>query len=92
MGWSPGARFLKVPRTFRARKAIRKITTCSFCKADIFTCCKGNKNKDNAFVLKIQRELCQPKYARKISGLSRNRPLETRKEGANRGTQLSVNY
>ena len=50
MGWGPGARFMKVPRTFRARKAIRKITTCSFCKADIFTCCKGNKNKDNSKV------------------------------------------
>ena len=47
IGWDPGARFLKVPRTFRTRKAIRKITTCSFCKADIFTCCKGNKNKNN---------------------------------------------
>ena len=29
----------------------------------------------NAFVLKMQRELCHPKYARKVSGLSRNRPL-----------------
>ena len=28
----------------------------------------------DAFVLKIQRELCHPKYARKVSGLSRNRP------------------
>ena len=26
------------------------------------------------FVLKIQRELCHPKYARKVSGLSRNGP------------------
>ena len=25
------------------------------------------------------RELCHPKYARKVSGLSRNRPLESRK-------------
>ena len=46
-GTAPGARFSKVPRTFRARKAIRKITTCLFCKADLFTCCKGNKNKNN---------------------------------------------
>ena len=30
----------------------------------------------DAFVLKIQRELCHPKYARKVSGLSRNRPLD----------------
>ena len=29
----------------------------------------------HAFVLKIQRELCHPKYARNVSGLSRNRPL-----------------
>ena len=29
----------------------------------------------DAFVLKIQRELCHPKHAPKISGLSRNRPL-----------------
>ena len=27
----------------------------------------------DALVLKIQRELCHPKYARKVSGLSRNR-------------------
>ena len=31
----------------------------------------------DAFALKIQRELCHPKYARKVSALSRNRPLET---------------
>ena len=43
----PGARFSKVPRTFRARKAIRKITTCLFCKTGLFICCKGNKNKNN---------------------------------------------
>ena len=29
----------------------------------------------DAFVLKIQRELCHPKYARNFSGLLRNRPL-----------------
>ena len=29
----------------------------------------------DALVLKIQRELCHPKCARKVSGLSRNRPL-----------------
>ena len=47
---TPWARFSKVLRTFRARKAIRKITTCLFCKADLFTCCKGNKNKNNGKV------------------------------------------
>ena len=46
----PGARFSRIPRTFRARKAIRKITTCLFCKADLFTCCKGNKNNNNGKV------------------------------------------
>ena len=30
----------------------------------------------DAFALKIQRELCHPKCARKVSGLSRNVPLE----------------
>ena len=31
----------------------------------------------DAFVLKIQRELCHPKYARKVSGHSRNMPQST---------------
>ena len=43
----PGARFSKVTKTFRARKAIRKTTTYSFCKAGLLICCKGNKNKNN---------------------------------------------
>ena len=43
-----GARFSKVPRTFRARKAIRKITTCLFCKARFFCDVKGIKLKINA--------------------------------------------
>ena len=42
--------FLEVLRTFRAQKAIRKITTCLFCKADLFICRKGNKNKNNCKV------------------------------------------
>ena len=45
-----GARFSKVPRTFRARKAIRKTTTCLFCKASFLICCKGNRNKNNCEV------------------------------------------
>jgi len=32
----------------------------------------------DAFVLKIQRELCYLKYVRKVSGLSRNGPLNRR--------------
>ena len=43
---APGARFSKVPRTFRARKAIRKTQTCLFCKAGLFMCCKGYKNEN----------------------------------------------
>ena len=43
-----GARFSKVTRTFRARKAIRKTTTYLFCKAGPLICCKGNKNKITA--------------------------------------------
>ena len=31
-----GARFSKVPKTFRVRKAIRKTPTCLFCKAGFF--------------------------------------------------------
>ena len=45
-----GARFSKVPRTFRARKAIRKTTTYLFCKVGLLICCKGNKNKNNCKV------------------------------------------
>ena len=41
-----GACFSKVPKSFRALKAIRKTPTCLFCKARLFICnsCKGNKN------------------------------------------------
>ena len=36
--------FSKVPKTFRARKAVPKTPTHSFCKAGLFTFCKGEKN------------------------------------------------
>ena len=45
-----GGRFSKVPKTFRARKAIRKTPTCLSCNAGLFICCKGNKNKSNCEV------------------------------------------
>ena len=45
-----GARFSKVPQTFRSRRAIRKTPTRSFCKAGLFICCKGNKNLNNCKV------------------------------------------
>ena len=41
MGTGPS--FSKVPKTFQARKAIRKTATRSLCKADLFIY-KGNKN------------------------------------------------
>ena len=72
-----------VLKTFRARKAICKTPSRSFCKAGLFMCCKGMDIKitvkfpfvprDN-FVLKIKRELCHPKCVRKVSALSRNEP------------------
>ena len=77
----PGARFSKVLKPFRARKAIHKTPTRLFCEAGLFICCKGNKNLNNfvprdSFVLKIQRELCLPKSTRKVSGISRKRLQE----------------
>ena len=50
----PRAHFSKVPKTFRAQKAIRKTLTCLFCKAGLFICCKGNKNKNNCKVSCLQ--------------------------------------
>ena len=43
----PGARFSKVPKTLRARKAVRKSPTHLFCISGLFICCKGNKNENN---------------------------------------------
>ena len=48
--FGPGARFLKVPNTFRVRIAIRKTPTHLFCKADLFICCKRNKCQNNCKV------------------------------------------
>ena len=44
---TPGAHFSEDPRTFQARKAIRKSTTYLFCKAGLFICYKEKKNKNN---------------------------------------------
>ena len=63
-------------KNFLGQKAICKTPTHLFCEAALFICCKENKNSNNcywsfvprdAFVLKIQRELYQPKCARKVS-------------------------
>jgi len=48
----PGARFSKVPKTFRARKAICKTPTRLFCKADPFIFCKENNNNWKVSCLK----------------------------------------
>ena len=47
---SPGARFSKDPKTFRARKAIRETPTCLICKAGLFICCIAHKNQNNCKV------------------------------------------
>ena len=52
----PGARFSKVPKTFRFRKAIRKTPTRLFCKAGLFICCEGDKNHDNCKVSCLRRD------------------------------------
>ena len=53
----PGARFSKVPKTFRARKAIRKTPTRLFCEVALFICCKGNKNLNNCKVSCLEMPL-----------------------------------
>ena len=63
IGKGAGVRFSKVPKTFRARKAIRKTPTCLFCKAGLFICCKGNKNKNN----------CKFRASRRLSFENTNR-------------------
>ena len=38
-----GALFSEVPKTLRARKAIRRTPSCIFCKAGLFMCFRGSK-------------------------------------------------
>ena len=52
----PRARFSKVPKTFRFRKAIRKTPTRLFCKAGLFICCEGDKNHNNCKVSCLRRD------------------------------------
>ena len=47
---APGARFSKVPKTFRARKAICEIANRLFWRAGLLTCFQGNKKKNNCEV------------------------------------------
>ena len=72
---TPGARFSKVTRTFRARKASRKTTTCLFCKAGLFICCKGNKNKNNCKVSCLETSSC---WRYKENYVTRNTPEKFR--------------
>ena len=78
-GLGPGARFSKVPKPFRARKAIHKTPTRLFCEAGLFICCKGSKNVNNCKVSCLETPLFwryKDNYVtRKDSGLSRNRLL-----------------
>ena len=55
--WGSGARFSKIPKTFRARKAIRETPTCLLCKAGLFTCFIGNKNLKNFAKFRAPRRL-----------------------------------
>ena len=64
------ALFSKVPKTFRARKAIRETGTQSWS----FHMLQSFVHRD-ALPLKIQRELCHPKLARKVWWLSWNGPM-----------------
>ena len=71
----PGVRFSKVRRNFQARKAIRKTTTCLFCKAGLLICCKGNKNKNNCEVSCLKT----PSFWRyKENYVTRNTPEKSR--------------
>ena len=87
----PGASFSKVPKTFRARKAIRKTTTCLFCKAGPFICCKENKNQDNCKVSCLET----PSFWRyKENYVSRNAPekfQDFRETGPRNHTRNGVN-
>ena len=80
---SPGARFSKVPKTFRARKAIRRKLRPAYSVKLVFSyVVKGIKIKITAKFCASRRlrfedtkRIMSPEYARKVSGLSRNGPL-----------------
>ena len=82
----PVACFSKLPKTFRARKAVPKTSTRSFCKASFFIVSStGRKIKITAKFRALRRlrfentkRTMSPKCARKVSGLSRNGPLTYR--------------
>ena len=72
------ARYSKVPKTFRDRKAIRKTPTCLFCNACLSYAVNRIKIKVTVKFHASRRlrfEGTKNYVARKVSGLSRNRPL-----------------
>ena len=73
--WGPGARFLKVPKTFRARKAICEIANRLFWKADLLTCFQGNKKKNNCELWRIK---CSPFLSYKGNCDTRKWPVKFR--------------
>ena len=58
---APGTRFSKVPRTFRARKAIRELRPAYSVKLVFSYVLKGIKMPRDAFVLKITSPEIRPK-------------------------------
>jgi len=75
LGKRPGARFSKVPKTFRARNAIRETPTCLICKAGLFVRCRGIKIKITKKVLCLET----PSFWRyKENYVTRNAPEKSR--------------
>ena len=53
-GARSGARFSKVPKTFRAQKAICESTNRLFSKADLLTCFQGTKRQTDFEVWRLK--------------------------------------
>ena len=88
---TPGARFLKVPKAFRARKAISKTLPRLFCEASLFMCCKGNKNLNNCKVSCLETPLF---WRYKENYVTRNTPEKFRdfRETGPRTVQIVVSF
>ena len=77
-----GAHFLKVPKTFRAQKAIGKTVTRLLCEAGLFKSVKTIKMKTTAkfcasrhFHFAGRKRIMSPNMLPKILGLSRNQSI-----------------
>ena len=74
--WGP---FLESPENFRVREVIRKTPTRLFCKAGLFTWCKGKTNQNNCKVscpgTPSLSRYKENHVTGKVSRLSRNGPL-----------------